>query len=410
MQAPTRTGVKIRKTIICPNCWREFPPQRARFISESPRLLGDPIAGPAEQMRFRAMRFDAAGNAIDPDEARCNRMACPSCHLEFPRAMVELPECPISVIGAPQSGKTNLLASGLWNLAQRSHAYGLEFVDADPRFNEVLHRNENLLFASATSDMDVTLPKTDVGGADLYRYVSIDGNSEMMPKPMYFLVRHDGTERRSVTVLYDNAGEHFLTNPSEALAESSTRHLERSRALLMVFDPIQDLRFREALASGIDAPRASGHQRQELVFNEAIARVRRLRGLDPVGPIEIPVIVALTKADVWADKAFGPTWDRLDLPTDLTARRRAITECIKAIDARARAALSLRAPEFVNTVAALAKHAFFVPASALGTSPERNASGAFQLRAERIRPRWAEMPFVAALAATDRHLFPDLRK
>jgi hypothetical protein len=305
MAKSSKSGVKILRSIVCPNCWREFPPAHVRFISESPRLRGDPVLGPLEQLRFRAMRFDAAGNAIDPDDARCNRIACPACHIEVPRALIELRSRPISVVGAPGSGKTNLLASGLWGLAQRARDFGLEVVDADPRFNTTLHRNQNQLFASLNSDADVTLPKTEEGGNELYRTVRINGNEEMVPRPSFFVTRQEGSASRNVMVLYDNAGEHFLAGATAIGSDSATRHLERSNAIIMVFDPMQDHRFRSRFATGIDAPHTAGHQRQELVFTEAIARIRRLRGLDPSAPVSIPIVVTLTKADAWADSALG---------------------------------------------------------------------------------------------------------
>ncbi len=286
-------GATIRRSIVCPHCWREFPPGQIRFISESQGLRGDPIAGPTEQIRFRAMRFDAAGNALDPDGARCSRMACPNCHSEFARALVEIPSIPISIVGAPSSGKTNLLASGLWGLAQRARDFGFSIVDADPRFNASIHRNESILFSGCDPNADVTLPKTDVGGTDLYRTVRIAGVEEMVPKPSYYIVSHDDNDRQSVMVLYDNAGEHFLPGSRVAGSESATRHLERSSAIIMVFDPLQDMRFRKRYGASADTEIAAGHQRQELVFAEAIARIRRLRGLASTTPIDIPVIIAL---------------------------------------------------------------------------------------------------------------------
>lgn len=402
------SGTSLRRSVVCPNCWREFPPTQVRFIAESVQLRGDPIAGPTEQLRFRAMRFDASGNAIDPNDGRCTRIACPRCHIEFPRALLELRQIPISVVGAPGSGKTNLLASGMWGLAQRAADFGLEIVDADPRFNALLHRNESLLFATRDPSADVTLPKTDVGGNDLYRSVRIGGQTETLTKPSYFVTRHKDETRRSVMVLYDNAGEHFLPDSQFAGAEIATRHLERSSAIVTVFDPLQDARFRDRFADGFDAPHTGRHERQELVLTEAIARVRRLRSLDPTAPIPIPLIIALTKADVWADKALGADWSELDLPDALIPRRKRLIAKLQEVDQLAREALRETAPEFLNAANILAQKVIFVPASALGTSPTRDADGHFKLRAADVRPRWAEMPFVLAIAMSDPKVFPML--
>ena len=387
----------LRRSIVCPNCWREFPPSQVRFISESPGLRGDPVVGPLEQLRFRAMRFDAAGNAIDPQDARCNRMACPTCHLEFPRALLELPQVAISVVGAPGSGKTNLLAAGMWGLSRHAGEFGLQFVDADPAFNTAIHRNEDLLFATEDPAQDVTLPKTDVGGSDLYRTVRVRGVEETVPKPSFFLVRRTGQARHSMLVLYDNAGEHFMPGPQSAAATASTRHLERSAAIIMVFDPTQDLRFRSRFAPAHQGAGSTGHERQELVFNEAVARVRRLRGLDPAAPISTPIVVALTKADAWADRALGAGWATLGLPSDAAARRAAIDARLRDANSRCLQALAGTSPEFVNTLGALASDVWLVPVSSLGTSPQAVPGGGFRLRARDICPIWPEMPFLLSL-------------
>lgn len=401
----TSPGASLRRSIVCPNCWREFSPVEVRFVAESPTLRGDPVLGPDEKLRFRPMRFDASGNAIDPDEARCSLVACPRCHIEFPRALLELRSLPISVVGAPGSGKTNLLASGMWGLARRAADFGLEVVDADPRFNAVIHRNESILFAAASPDSDVTLPKTDTAG-DLYRTARIGGQFELLPRPSYFIARHSDDADRSVLVLYDNAGEHFMPGSRVAGAESSTRHLERSAAIVLVFDPLQDARFRARYAPDFEAPVAESHQRQELVLGEAIARVRRLRALDPAAPVNIPLVIALSKADAWAPRAIDSGWSDLDMPRPGPGRRRYLVSRVREADAALREALSETSPEFLSVATALAEKISFVPCSALGCSPVRDESGEFRLRAANVRPQWAEMPFVVALALSDATLFP----
>jgi len=100
----------VRK-VHCPCCWQGFAPQESLFIAEDPRLLGDPVAGPTEPIRFLPSRFDLTGAAIDPDGARCTRLACPRCRQEFPRAMIEVPATIASVVGSPGAGKSHLLAT-----------------------------------------------------------------------------------------------------------------------------------------------------------------------------------------------------------------------------------------------------------------------------------------------------------
>ncbi len=114
--------------------------------------------------------------------------------------------------------------------------------------------------------------------------------------------------------LYDNAGEHF--QPGQDTASSPvTRHLARSQAILFLFDPTQDLRFR-AVCRGGDAAgasqRAARLSRQETILNEAATRIRRHAGLSQNAKFDRPVIVVLSKLDVWAhlfdDGDEGEPW------------------------------------------------------------------------------------------------------
>lgn len=384
----------LRKSIICPACWREFSPGTAKFIATSDQFQADPIAGPREALRFRAMRFDSLGNALDPGDSRCSCLACPYCHSEFPRVLLELPPMPISIVGAPTSGKTNLLASGLWRMAQRAEDLGCSITDPEPRFNMIVHRNEDILFSSNRADSDVTLPKTDIGGAELYRTVHINGTAEMAPRPAFFVVGV-GSAPKSVMLLYDNAGEHFMPGSSTALSDSATRHLERSAVIIVVFDPLQDKRFRERFVPHMTGLAIDGHQRQELVFSEAIAKVRRLRSLSPSDPIDIPIIVALTKADVWGKNALGDSWANINRSSAKPMNSSEVLAQLKSVSDAARAAISSVAAEFTNTVKSQVSNAWFVPVSSLGTSPELR-DGRYVIPAGSIRPCWSEMPFVLA--------------
>ena len=79
------------------------------------------------------------------------------------------------------------------------------------------------------------------------------------PRPFLFTMQpqdgHPGGDPARLArmlCLYDNAGEHF--QPGQDTATSPvTRHLARSRAILFLFDPTQDPRFR-AVCRGSDSP------------------------------------------------------------------------------------------------------------------------------------------------------------
>jgi len=382
--------------VTCPWCWRKFASWDVLFIAESVHLRGDAISGALEGVRFEAMRFDASGHALDPDGARCSRIACPHCHGELPRALLELPHLPVSIVGAQQSGKTNLLAAGLWKMAQNASRWGLVWTDADPRFNEVLHRNESMLFGVEQGDTIVTLPKTDVSGNDLYREVTIHGVVEIAPRPSFFIVGDQGSSRQMLVELFDNAGEHFVPDHRSSRYEASTRHLQHSLALLVSFDPLQHVAFRQRHAPQHSVVGAR-HQRQDVVFSEMVARVRRMRGLSPSAPITLPVIVALTKADVWGAQALGDVWnDHTVLDRGETVPFCEVIALAERVSGCAKQMLSEVAPEFVHAVDNLASKAWFLPVSALGSSPQL-IDGVSALQASMVRPRWAELPFAVVL-------------
>ncbi len=406
MRAAKHPDSTLLKQVACPNCWRTFHPAEVQFVAESHDLRGDPVLGPTEQLRFRAMRFDPAGNALDPHEGRCHRIACPACHLEMPRATLEVTQLPISVVGSPGSGKTNLLAAATWRLRREGGRYGLEFLDAEPGFNEPLHRAESRLFAQADPDADVTLAKTDVGGAELYHTVRVGGQREMLPRPGFFRLRRTDGDGQSMVVLYDNAGEHFLPG-ADATERPATRHLERSAAVVIVFDPLQDLRFRGRHAP-VDTAASDSHERQELILGEAIARMRRLRLLDPSAPVSVPLVIALTKADAWGNAVLGPGWGTIADAATPAAARYASAVWLREADARCRAAITEASPEFVNALDALSRQVRFVPCSALGCSPAVRPDGRRVIAAGRIRPQLPEMPLLVAAALARPGLLPEI--
>jgi hypothetical protein len=329
--------------------------------------MGDPLAGPAEGLRFRSSRFDLQGNAIDPEGKTCTRLACPACHAEMPRAMLESDARFLSVVGAPGSGKTCLLGAASWSLRTYAGDYGCSWVDVDPRMNLLLHGYESGLFLSG-SDGYRKPPKTEVAGSGLYNQLRVGGKLQITPKPMYFRVglRMEGS---TVLTLYDNAGEHFLPGPDN-LDPLHTRHLGRADGLILVFDPTQ-------------ARAAGGSSRQELVLIEAMARIRKYAGRDQRARIDTPLFVALTKADVWGrdlglDLSSRPVRSGGQVGLDM--------ERLRAVSCVAEEHFRGSAPELKQSIDAFSERVTWIPCSALGGDPTR------------VQPQWAEVPFLAALA------------
>ncbi len=394
-------------------------------MAEDSRLVGDPVAGPAQQLRFLPTRFDMGGAALDPEGARCTRVACPRCRIEFPRAMIELPSTFISVVGAPGCGKSHLLAAMTWGLRRERARAGACMVDTEPKLNARLPRDENILFGAPDSNEPVRLAKTEIAGdALLYRTVRIKGKDETLPLPLIFTlhvgaganvghstrtdamgvkVRGEKLDDKletvestspgaSLVVLYDNAGEHFLPGADES-AQPVTRHLSQSRAILFVFDPTQDPRFRAATRM----PESGGvNIRQDLVLTETFARVRHHRSRHAADHLDVPLILVLSKADAWSAGA------KIDLSVEPYLPNGGLDfAALKKMDRALRPLLESACPEFMTAVRAASSRVLIVPCSALGPCAISIAgAGALQgagVRPSEISPQWASVALLAAL-------------
>ena len=362
-------------------------------------MLGDPIAGPMEGLRFRSSRFDRHGNALDMCERICTRVACPQCHIEMPRALLEARTCFVSVVGAPGSGKSCLLGAASWSLRKCASQYGLSWIDVEPRLNVLLHDYETGLFLGTNGTSRKPL-KTDLHGAVWYNQIRVGSRVEITPKPMFFevtrdavgeateaetneegnLVRSTGASNRatpSILVLYDNAGEHF--QPVAENAEPPyTRHLGRAQALLFVFDPTQTHSTEQS-------------HRQDLILIEAMARVRRYRGLGSDSSIGVPLIVALTKADLWAKRIGLELSSKPIRPGNDVRLDRAL---IEQVSSHAGAFMAELFPELVQALGAFVEKVHWIPCSAFKTDVVDGPGK------ETIRPEseWAEVPLLMALS------------
>ncbi|MSR34711.1 MAG: hypothetical protein EXS12_07970 [Phycisphaerales bacterium] len=424
-----RESRQLMERVHCPSCRVGFAPSEVLFVAEDARLVGDPVAGPEHHLRFLPTRFDVGGAALDPEGARCTRVACPRCRIEFPRAMIELPSAVISVVGAPGSGKSYLLAAMTWGLRRERERAGACMVDTEPKLNARLHRDENILFGSPDSNEPVRLAKTEIAGdALLYRTVRVKGKDETLPLPLIFTLHVDAvsvdeqsigadaiSERfsavgsvelptnkldivepakrgMSLVVLYDNAGEHFLPGADES-AQPVTRHLSQSRAILFVFDPTQDPRFRAAVGmSEMDGVNI----RQDLMLTETFARVRHHRSHHSADDLNVPLILVLSKADAWSAGA------KIDLGVEPYLPSGGLDFAVlKNMDRTLRPLLDDACPEFMTAVRAASSRVLIVPCSALGSCATSlvgaRAAQSAGVRPSDIRPQWASVGLLTAL-------------
>jgi hypothetical protein len=200
--------------------------------------------------------------------------------------------------------------------------------------------------------------------------------------------------------MYDNAGEHFQPGMDRA-GSPVTQHLARSRALMFLFDPTQDPRFRErckTLSSDPQLGPSRNTQRQETLLIEASLRVRRYSNLPPNAKHQRPLIVVVSKSDVWG-KLMAPD----DLVSDpiihsLSAGGLSAmdTTRVERVSTRLRSMLQQWTPELVSAAEDFCEHVVYIPISALGCSPEEvplpDGNNGLFVRPSSLKPRWAAVP------------------
>lgn len=409
VQRPT-LSVPLRQRVTCCHCWHAFVPEETLWVSAHPDLLGDPLLGSDHQQRFLPTRFTVDGHALDVKGLPCKELACPRCHLKVPRALLEMETLYLSILGAPGSGKSYLLASMTWLIRKTlmTH-FRLSFADADPDANAMVSRYHELLFTNPQEDQPVYLPKTEREG-DLYESVSIGARSLQCAKPFVFSVQpeegHPGFgNRRQMSralCLYDNAGEHFLPG-QESASSPVTQHLSLSRVLLFLFDPTQHTQFRKACRGKTVDPQMEkqlwAHQQHQII-QEAAKRIREQTGLAQSEKYARPLVVAVTKYDAWNSLTKGaplePGWAMRQLGS--TSQWGLDVDKLKSVSEKIRGILMDNAAEVVSAVEAFSNDVIYIPVSALGRGPEVDpTSGMLTIRPRDIAPMWSEIPLLYAL-------------
>jgi hypothetical protein len=411
IQSLPMTGLLSQAT--CPNCWEKFAPEDVMWVSEHADLYDDGKLGSGNQRRFVPTRFNVAGQAIDARGMACHHLACPKCHLDMPRSMLELEPLFFSIFGSPGSGKSFFLSSMTWELRKiLPLKFMTSFADADPALNAKLNAYEQSLFANTNPDRVVRLNqlvlKTQMEDDKLHSKVSYGGQEVSYARPFLFNVQpqtgHPNAGRADrlgrTVCLYDNAGEAFQTG-ADKTATPHTRHLALAKALFFVFDPTQEARFRREFrgaGSGLESGRE--YMRQEPILQEAAARVRRYSNLRQGQRCEQPLIVILTKCDQWGGLLAEQPQGEPFVMKSAAGSGRGTVHALNAstVERRSQDARSLllrTCPEIVTAAEGFASDVTYVPVSAVGDKVE--GSDEPSIRPADAKPFWATVPFLLGL-------------
>ena len=304
-------------------------------------------------------------------------------------------------------------------------AFGASIADAEPAINQSLVDAEETLFLNADPDKPVWLgsliDKTDAVGADqkLYNGVSYGTHGVTYLRPYLFTLKrmkNPATDawatRGRLLCLYDNAGEHFLPGQDSA-AMPVARHMALSRALLFLYDPTQDPRFRDACTrAGLKVPKVERDRlyRQETTLTEAAARVKKYAGMAGGHVADRMLTVVVSKYDTWEPL--------LGLPKDSDPWRMSANgigvldvDRVMALSTALRGLLAKLCPEIVYAAEGFSQDVTYLPVSSLGPNTEiEQQTGKLAIRPKNVEPIGVTLPFLYAIHRSAPGLIPRMRR
>ena len=389
----TATGIEKTGPLLSPFCWERFGYGDIFHIAVDDRLMGDPILGDDELLRFAATRFDPEGNALDAYENSCSDLADPYTRYRLPQGFLELPQYIFSIVGAPGSGKSNYL-SILVNQLQKTlfHDFGMVLKDADPTQNAPLNDMKNCLFGGGSIEQ-AALFKTQLDGK---MYFKIKRGDRVLSYPRPFVYTLGRSEIRNGicnVVFYDNAGEHFEPGIEPSI-HPGAQHVASADALFFLVDPATLPGFRQRLSTHPD-PQLKQEGRidqQDVLLSELEIRIRKARGLSVNEKIDKPLGIILGKSDIWMsllDKSQfkAPIQGNLLKQDALLHNSNLIRQVLLEI-----------APNIVANAESISNQVYYFPVSAFGHSPKRLPSGSLAPDPARIDPYYIEIPTLWALS------------
>jgi hypothetical protein len=211
--------------------------------------------------------------------------------------------------------------------------------------------------------------------------------------------------------------------------------MAKSDALIFIFDPTQDVRFRVACMEPVDDSQMWSTQdgmksetqsrihstRQDTVLINVITQIRNLSFLAPHEKIKMPLIIVLTKYDAWKQLGRGK-FPQDKAPEELEPWKSAKGEIIKVYHAERveqysqilRALLLDLIPNLVSTAESSAEQVSYIAISATGGPPELgepDEQGIQPLcyRPINVKPIWAEVPFLHAQYLANKSTVPFIK-
>jgi hypothetical protein len=422
-------AIELVPQVTCPNCWHRFPPESALYIAGHSSLTGDPrLEDRKEKRRFTPTRFTPDGAAIDVMGTACRDLACTNCHLLVPRVLLERRSTLfLSIFGRPSSGKSYFLAAMMRQMKRTlPRLFCLGVTEPHPPSNRLAQTYENALFNHPNVDALCDIPKTQEAGDLWYQKVKFGDELRLYPRPMFFqiapLAGHPNagkvTQYARTLCLYDNAGESF--EPGKDTPNNPvTQHMARSSGLFFVFDPTQEPMFLRACAGKSldpqveeniqDRGQESVTDPQDVVLSTASQNVKKYLGREIAEPLDVPLVVIVSKFDSWRHLLGGDLPDFNLAPKSAPSGKSAIVSALRLavvedVSRRIRDLIRDLAPSVLSATSQFSKNVYFVPSSATGCAPrlvgrdEKSGKPTYKFRVGDLSPQWAEVPLLWMLA------------
>ena len=393
------------EAIVCPHCWNSFPVSDLLFISQDYNDLGDSIAGANARKRFTPESFDNHGHAFDHNGVVCNEKACPICHLKLLDSSLDLDNVFYSIVGAPASGKSYLLASMIQEFrAILSRKFAMTFIDADAKNNMTINNYIQSLFFNADQEKLIALPKTEIQG-NLYHQINWQGSLINLPMPFVFTLQSSITARNDKygfpvnVTFYDNAGEHFQPGMDDYF-NPGTKHLGNSEGIVFCFDVSKEVRIANLLTVNDPQLAISDYSNQTVLFSEMAARMRKFRNMSSADRFDKTLIINLVKCDllkgIFSDEIFN---EILYLRDPESKEYQLNFSKILDFSFQARALLQKYCPDFIQVVEGFCSDVYYLPTSSTGNHAEFDAeSGTIGIRPKDVKPLYSEIPLMVLLA------------
>lgn len=293
----------MSKIITCPYCYNKFSNKEVEYqcenietnvdgIPKCPKevdtIFNDHWGIPRESRHFfKGKPFGLLSS--EPKTSKCDRcgkpskrFVCPHCHNWLPTEMIEEGSEIISIVGAPNSGKTVYFFNLMYQLEKKGYLLGLTITARDEGPDK--DRKTSTIYRDMINTM--------------YHYHQLPEktpvNEGEKPVPLIFKVSSKKIDKKSgktiYIVFYDTPGEAFQ---DREMISRMADHVSNSAGVLLFVDPYNIQRLVGTIrAASDDAAVTGGFQENENVLNSLLQKV------DGKESANKPFAIVFSKIDV----------------------------------------------------------------------------------------------------------------